>query len=67
MIVAVNVQVTGTWLEDPDITNESQDLALAVSNGVLLKKRRATMKIKVRISDFQDKFNEMNLSRLVVQ
>ena len=30
----------------------SLDLALAVSNGVLLKKRRATMKIKVKILDF---------------
>ena len=43
MLVA-NVQVTGSCLEDADITNESLDLALAVNSGVLLKNRRATMK-----------------------
>ena len=42
------VQVTGTLLEDPDISNENLDLVLAVANGVLVKKRKATMKIKVK-------------------
>ena len=48
MAVIQVVQVTGTLLEDPDISNENLDLVLAVANGVHVKKRKATMKIKVK-------------------
>ena len=48
MAVIQVVQVTGTLLEDPDISNENLDLVLAVANGVFVNKRKATMKIKVK-------------------
>eukprot|EP00092_Neocalanus_flemingeri_P022319 GFUD01024202.1.p1 GENE.GFUD01024202.1~~GFUD01024202.1.p1 ORF type:complete len:356 (+),score=87.45 GFUD01024202.1:96-1163(+) len=48
------LKVTGSMLEDPDLSNDDLDIVPAVSNEVLVKKRRATMKIKISGAVMED-------------